>query len=90
VTLEYFYDYADALHRVLHILLAIPAIHKNSFSLTISFKLNKVGEKVAADSGSLVQESGRPTGSDAASNAGSIRGRTVESDEPRQPVQDLV
>jgi hypothetical protein len=74
------------LNRILHILLAIPSICKNSLTVTISAKLNKVAGKIAAHSGISAQPSGRPTGSD----AGSARGRTVEVGEPREPVEDLV
>jgi hypothetical protein len=74
----------------MHILLAIPALHKNNFTLTISAKLSRRGEKKTYDSRDSVRPSGRPTGSDAGSEAGLARERTVEPDEPRQPVQDLV
>lgn len=90
VTLDHRYWLTDGLNRILHILLAIPSIHKNSLTVTISAKLNKVAEKIAAHSGISAQPSGRPTGSDAGSDAGSARGRTVEVGEPREPVEDLV
>jgi hypothetical protein len=80
----------DVLNRILHILLAIPSVHKNSLTVTISTKLNKAAEKIAEHSSISAQQSGRPTGSDAGSNAGSARGRTVEVGEPREPVEDLV
>jgi hypothetical protein len=80
----------DVLNRILHILLAIPSVHKNSLTVTISTKLSKVVEKIAAHSSISAEPSGRPTGSDAGSNAGSARGRTVEVGEPREPVEDLV
>jgi hypothetical protein len=80
----------DVLNRILHILLAIPSVHKNSLTVTISTKLNKAAEKIAEHSSISAQPSGRPTGSDAGSNAGSARGRTAEVGEPRELVEDLV
>lgn len=90
VTLDHRYLLTDVLNRILHILLAIPSVHKNSLTVTISTKLSKVAEKIAAHSSISSQPLGRPTGSDAGSNAGSARGRAVEVGEPREPVEDLV
>jgi hypothetical protein len=87
---NYLYISTDLWNRIMHIMLAIPSIQKNGWTLTISAKLTKVGQKTAADSSNPVQPSGRPTGSDTGSNAGSARGRTVEVDEHREPVEDLV
>jgi hypothetical protein len=87
---KYLYICTDVLNRVLHILLAIPSIHKNGWTLTISAKLTKVGDKKVADSGSSIQPSGRPTGSDAGSDTLSARRVLVNVAEPRQPVEDLV
>ena len=78
----------NLLDRIMHVALAIPATHKNNLTLTISARLQAKLEQKAAPN--LVQPSGRTGGSDAGSDAGSARGRAVENEEPRQPVEDLV
>jgi hypothetical protein len=77
-------------YRIAHIALVIPSVYRNSFSLTISATLNRRGEKKRPDSRGSVQASGRPTGSDVGADNVSARGKSVEVDEPRESVQDLV
>ncbi|KAE9373451.1 hypothetical protein N431DRAFT_557547 [Stipitochalara longipes BDJ] len=75
---------------IIHILLAIPVIHKNSFTLTISAKLNRSGEKRTEESRALNRPSARNSGSDAGSDGGLARRATADAEESRQPVEDLV
>jgi len=81
--------FTDVENRIVHILLAVPAIHRNRFSLTISAKLNKLGEKRVEEPRISNHPSASNSGSDAGESA-LARRAGVDAEEQRQPVEDLV
>jgi len=70
-------------------LLAVPVIHKNGFTLTISAKLNRLGEKRTDEPRTANHPSARNSGADARDSS-LARRVAVDAEEPRQAVEDLV